>query len=88
MFFRALSTAVRKLRRGRRDFDLDQLEEDVKQAFDDYPREKLESMWAVKSSNMKKIIEAKGGNDYNQHRTAEERQEQEQKQPWSKKAKQ
>ena len=46
-------------------------------------------MWAVKSSNMKKIIEAKGGNDYNQHRTKEERQQQEQKQPWSfKKAKQ
>ena len=45
-------------------------------------------MWAVKSSNMKKIIEAKGGNEYNQHRTAAEKQEQEQKQPWSKKAKQ
>ena len=61
---------------------------DVKEAFDDYPSDKLKSMWAVKSSNMKKIIEAKGGNEYNQHRTAAEKQEQEQKQPWSKKAKQ
>ena len=33
-------------------------------------------MWRVKSSNINKIIKAGGGNDYDQHRTAEEKEEQ------------
>ena len=72
-FFRALVTAVHKLRRGRRDFDLDQLVEDVQRAFREYSSEKLESMWQVRSRNLEQIIKVKGGNDYNQHRSAEEK---------------
>ena len=43
-------------------------------------------MWLVKSSNLKKIIEVKGGNDYDQHRTEAEKQEQEKEEQARKKA--
>ena len=56
-----------KLRRGRANFDLEQLVDDVFDAVDAYPSEQLEKMWAKKSAVLKKIIKAKGGNDYNLH---------------------
>ena len=72
-FFRALGAAVRKLRRGRRSFDLDQLVQDVFEAFHAYDPKHLEKMWQTKTSVMKKVIAAKGGNMYPLHRTKEER---------------
>lgn len=71
-FFRALACLVSKRRRGlatrHAQFDLDQLSADVQQAFEDYDPETLDSMWAYKSEVMQKIVEAKGGNWYNQRR--------------------
>ena len=65
---RALSTAVHKLRHGRRSFDLEQqLVDDVFDALNDYPTEQLEKMWLKKSAILKKIIACGGGNDYNLH---------------------
>ena len=52
--------------------------DDVKQAWDEYPSDKIEAMWRVKARNMLQIIEAKGGNDYDQHRSKEEKEEQKQ----------
>ena len=43
-------------------------------ALDDYPSEKLASMWDVKSLYMQRIIDANGGNAYATHRPPEERQ--------------
>jgi hypothetical protein len=74
-FFSALATAVRKIRRGRRSFDIGQLVDDVFDALDDYPVETLEKMWQTKQRVMKRIIKAKGWNTYNLHRTAEEKAE-------------
>ena len=80
-FFRALATAVHKLRRGRRTFDIEQLVADVEQAFKEYPSEKLDKMWSTLESNCLKIIKAKGGNDYDQpaphHGSTAEKQAQE-----------
>jgi hypothetical protein len=73
-FFRALSVAVRKRRRemmrGPRRFDIDQLVEDVMQAFEDYPPEQLEKMWQHKSYVMKAVLTTTpkaGGNNYPPH---------------------
>ena len=45
-------------------------------------------MWRVKTRNMLQIIKAKGGNDYDQHRSKEEKEEQKQEeQPAAKRAK-
>ena len=66
-FFNSLATAVHKLRRGRRSFDIEQLVDDVYEALNAYPSEKLERMWQKKSAILKKIIAAKGGNKYDLH---------------------
>jgi hypothetical protein len=62
-FFRALSVAVRKRRRtlmrGPKRFDIDQLVDDVKQAFDEYPPEQLEKMWQHKSYVMGAVLTTK-----------------------------
>lgn len=74
-FFRALSAAVRKARRGNRSFNIDQLVQDVLEAFHAYEPAHLEKMWQTKTSVMKKIIAAEGGNEYSLHRTKEEKKE-------------
>ena len=66
------------VRRGTRDFDLEKLVDDVMQAWDEYPSDKIDAMWRVKARNMLQIIEAEGGNDYDQHRSKEEKEEQKQ----------
>ena len=73
-FFRALSVAVRKRRRslmrGPKRFDIDQLVDDVKQAFDEYPPEQLEKMWKHKSYVMGAVLTTKpkaGGSNYPRH---------------------
>ena len=43
------------------------------QAWYDYPSEKIDAMWRVKARNMLQIIEARGGSDYDQHRSKEEK---------------
>ena len=45
-------------------FDLDKLAADSHAAFNDYSPETLEEMWAYKTIIMDRIIESKGGNDY------------------------
>ena len=72
-FFSALAMAVRKIRRGKRSFDIEQLVDDVKEALDAYPSERLEKMWQTKQRAMRRIIECDGWNNYNLHRTAEEK---------------
>ena len=42
--------------------------------FNDYSSETLEEMWAYKTIIMDRIIESKGGNDYDRRRTTEERE--------------
>ena len=80
-FFRALACALRKRRRVASGasrtalFDLDKLAADSRAAFiKDYSPETLEVMWAYKTIIMDRIIEPKGGNDYDRRRTAEERE--------------
>ena len=48
-FFSALATAVRKVRRGKRSFEIEQLVSDVYEALDDYPSAKIEKMWQTRS---------------------------------------
>ena len=76
----ALSVAVRKRRRGvmrgPKRFDIDQLVEDVMQAFEDYPPEQLEKMWQHKSYVMQAVLETKpkkGGSNYPRHDPAKRR---------------
>ena len=65
-FFRALATCVAKrrrgLERGKTQFDLERLADDVQAAFKAYSHDTLDQMWAYKSELMKKIVEADGGN--------------------------
>ena len=68
-FFSALATAVRKVRRGKRSFEIEQLVSDVYEALDDYPSAKIEKMWQTKQTAMTRILQANGGNKYNLHRT-------------------
>ena len=44
-FFRALSCAVSKVRRGKVEFDVEQLAADVKKAWHEYDESKLAKMW-------------------------------------------
>ena len=71
-FFRALACALRKRRTAL--FDLDKLAADSHAAFNDYSSETLEEMWAYKTIIMDRIIESKGGNDYDRRRATEERE--------------
>ena len=73
-FFRALSVAVRKRRRttmrGVKRFDIDQLVEDVHQAYKEYPPEQIEAMWRHKSYVVGAVLETKpkkGGSNYPRH---------------------
>ena len=73
-FFRALGVAVRKRRRstmrGAKRFDVDQLAEDVHQAFLDYDFEQLEKMWQHKSYVMRAVLTTTpkvGGSNYPRH---------------------
>ena len=53
-------------------FDIDQLVEDVMQAFEDYPADELEKMWQHKSYVMGAVLETKpkkGGSNYPRHAT-------------------
>ena len=57
-------------------FDIDQLVEDVMQAFADYPPEQLEAMWQHKSYVMGAVLETKpkkGGSNYPRHDPAKRR---------------
>ena len=38
--------------------------QNVVKAFNDYPSDKLEDMWATYYNNMRSIMEVLGGNDY------------------------
>ena len=56
--------------RGAKRFDIDQLVEDVYQAFKDYPADKLEAMWQHKSYVMGAVLTTKpkaGGSNYPKH---------------------
>ena len=59
-FFRALSVAVRKRRRttmrGAKKFDIDQLVEDVYQAYKEYDPDQLEKLWQHKSYVMGAVL--------------------------------
>jgi len=73
-FFRALSVAVRKRRRvtmrGAKRFDIDQLVEDVYQAYVEYDPDQLEKMWQHKSYVMGAVLTTKpkaGGSNYPKH---------------------
>ena len=46
--------------------DRDQTMQNVVKAFNDYPSDKLEDMWAAYYNNVRSIMEALGGNDYKQ----------------------
>ena len=46
--------------------DRDQTMQSVVKAFNDYPSDKLEDMWASYYNNMRSIMEVLGGNDYKQ----------------------
>ena len=43
----------------------DQMMQNVVKAFNDYPSDKLDDMWASYYNNMRSIMEVLGGNDYN-----------------------
>ena len=72
-----LSVAVRKRRRlitgpkgGAKKFDIDQLIEDVKEAYEEYPPETLQSIWEHKSYVMIEVQRTKpkpGGSNYPKH---------------------
>ena len=47
----------RKIRRGRKNFDLKQLAIDVKAAWDNYPNEKILSMWGYLDYVYKAILD-------------------------------
>ena len=73
-FFRALGVAVRKRRRttmrGVKRFDIDQLVEDVHQAYLEYDSEQLEKMWQHKSYVMGAVLTTApkaGGSNYPKH---------------------
>ena len=73
-FFRALSVAVRKRRRattrGPKRFDVEQLVDDVYEAFKEYPPDQIEKMWRHKSYVMGAVLETKpkkGGSNYPRH---------------------
>jgi hypothetical protein len=72
-FFRALSCAVSKQRRGKVDFDKDKLTHDVETAWWEYPEEKLALMWEYHDYCLRAAIDYKGGNDYPRHRSKEEK---------------
>ena len=46
--------------------DRDQMMQNVAKAFNDYPSDKLEDMWASYYNNIRSIMEELGGNDYKQ----------------------
>ena len=51
-------------------FDIDQLVEDVREAFEEYPPEKLELMWQHKSYVMGAVLATQpkpGGSNYARH---------------------
>lgn len=74
--FRALASLIASLiaerRRGldkrRLQFHMERLVADVKAAYDEYPVEKIETMWAYKIDIMQKVIDCNGGNCYDRRR--------------------
>ena len=73
-FFRALSVAVRKRRRtimrGAKRFDIDQLVEDVHEAFLEYDSDQLEKMWQHKTYVIGAVLTTApkvGGSNYPKH---------------------
>ena len=60
-----------KVRRGKVDYDKDQLAADVDLAWHDYSEEKLARMWEYHHYCLQAAIDAKGGNMYPRHRPAD-----------------
>ena len=54
--------------------------QNVVQAFNDYPSDKLEDMWASYYNNMRSIMKELGGNDYKQAHKVAKRDSEEQNQ--------
>lgn len=67
-FFRALSKLVRKLRAGKRSFDVEKLVADVEEAWDDYKPEILAKMWEHLDYCLWETWLSKGGNSYRRHK--------------------
>ena len=72
-FFRALSCAVSKVRRGKVNFDKDKLAADVMEAWENYSEEKLARMWEYHRYCLQAALDCNGGNWYAKHRTAEQK---------------
>lgn len=70
-FFRALSCAVSKVRRGQVDFDKDKLVADVKKAWEEYSNDKLARMWEYHRYCLQASLDIRGGNWYARHRPKE-----------------
>ena len=73
-FFRALSIAVSKVRRGKVDFDKDRLVDDVMKAWNSYDDAKIAKMWEYHDYCLKAAIDCGGGNNYPRHRSKEEKE--------------
>ena len=67
-FFRALSKLVRKLRAGKRSFDVEKLVLDVEEAWDDYKPETLAKMWDHLDYCLWETWLSNGGNSYRRHK--------------------
>lgn len=63
--------AIIKRRRGKTDFDLDRLCDDVDAEWRAYPAAQLDKMWDVKSWCFKQTIANDGWNTYERHRDKE-----------------
>ena len=72
-FFRALGCAVRKRRRGNMGYDVDALAVDVKEAWMDYPEDKISRMWDHLDYIYKSILDFEGGNLYPEHKVEYEK---------------
>ena len=59
-FYKSIDSRLPKMR----DFDLDKFEEQILDAFEDYPSEKLDDLFIMKQRICKCIIDANGDNNY------------------------
>ena len=57
-----------------RSFDLDKFEEQIHEAWDEYPEDKLHDLFGIKTRVLAEIVKDGGGNSFKlPHRTAEEK---------------
>ena len=57
-----------------RSFDLDKFEEQIHEAWDEYPEDKLDDLFGMKTRVLAEIVKDGGGNSFKlPHRTAEEK---------------